>query len=174
MLQQFRECYFDLSGLLPCPVPGSIIILFIPNSRIRLIRLIGLCTSPPTLLYSPVLRIQSDSSTAESQFVGTVRWLPHENINLYMGLDGISLFFVVLTTFPIPICILAGWSSIENYAKEYVIVSPIREFLMMAVFRMPDLSLSHVFSESVLIPMLCGAEHPPFAGSFPLCRSLVQ
>nr|YP_010593548.1 NADH dehydrogenase subunit 4 [Taxus chinensis]YP_010726002.1 NADH dehydrogenase subunit 4 [Taxus wallichiana]WAI96658.1 NADH dehydrogenase subunit 4 [Taxus chinensis]WDY83723.1 NADH dehydrogenase subunit 4 [Taxus wallichiana] len=153
MLRQFRECYSDLSGLIPCPVLGSIILLFIPNSRIRLIRFIGLCVSPLTFLYSLVLRIQFDSSTAEFQFVGTIRWLPHENINLYMGLDGIPSFFVVLTTFPIPIRILVGWSSIESYGKEYVIVFPIREFLMIAVFRMPDLLLFHVFPESVLIPM---------------------
>nr|AJP33439.1 NADH dehydrogenase subunit 4 [Araucaria heterophylla] len=153
MLRQFRECYFDLSGLILCPVLGSIILLSIPNSRIRLIRFIGLCASLLTFSYSLVLWIQSDSSTAESQFVGTIRWLPYENINLYMGIDGISLFFVVLTTFLIPIRILAGWSSIESYAKEYVIVFPICEFLMIAVFCMLDLLLFHAFSESVLIPM---------------------
>nr|QJS35652.1 NADH dehydrogenase subunit 4 [Taxus cuspidata] len=153
MLRQFCECYFDLSGLILCPVLGSIILLFIPNSRIRLIRFIGLCVSLLTFLYSLVLWIQFDSSTAEFQFVGTIRWLPYENINLYMGLDGISLFFVVLTTFLIPICILVGWSSIESYGKEYVIVFLIREFLMIAVFCMPDLLLFYVFFESVLIPM---------------------
>lgn len=166
MLRQFCECYFDLSGLILCPVLGSIILLFIPNSRIRLIRFIGLCVSLLTFLYSLVLWMQFDSSTAEFQFVGTIRWLPHENINLYMGLDGISLFFVVLTTFLIPICILVGWSSIESYGKEYVIVFLICEFLMIAVFCMLDLLLFYVFFESVLIPMLCGAEHLLFAGSW--------
>lgn len=174
MLLPFRECYFDLSGLILCPVLGSIILLFIPNSRIRLIRFIGLCASLLTFLYSLVLWIQFDSSTAEFQFVGTIRWLPYENINLYMGIDGISLFFVVLTTFLIPICILVGWSSTESYGKEYVIAFPIREFLMIAVSRMPDLLLFHVLPESVLIPMLCGAEHLIFAGVPTLCRSLVQ
>ncbi|KAI3899197.1 hypothetical protein MKW92_005661 [Papaver armeniacum] len=114
MFKQFCECYSDLSGPIPCPVLGSITPLFIPNSRIRPIRLIGLCASLITFLY-PILR-----------------WLPYENINLYMGIDGISLFFVILTTFLIPICISVGWSSMRSYGKEYITTSLILEFLMIA------------------------------------------
>ena len=113
MLLSFRECYSDLSGPILCPVLGSIIPLSIPNSRIRLIRFIGLCASLLTFSYPPVPRIQFDSPTAESQFVGTIRWLPYENINLYTGIDGIPSFSVVLTTFLIPIRISVGWSSIS-------------------------------------------------------------
>nr|AFI44329.1 NADH dehydrogenase subunit 4 [Silene vulgaris] len=153
MLEHFCECYFDLSGLILCPVLGSITLLFIPNSRIRSIRLIGLCASLITFLYSPVLRIQFDPSTAKSQFVESLRWLPYENINFYLGIDGISLFFVILTTFLIPICILVGWSGMRSYGKEYITASLIREFLMIAVFCMLDLLLFYVLSESVLIPM---------------------
>lgn len=175
MLEHFCECYFDLSGLILCPVLGSITLLFIPNSRIRLIRLIGLCFSLITFLYPPVLRIQFDPSTAKSQFVESLRWLPYENINFYLGIDGISLFFVILTTFLIPICILVGWSGMRSYGKEYIIAFLICEFLMIAVFCMLDLLLFYVFFESVLIPMLCGAEHLLFAGiKLFLCRGLVQ
>nr|YP_009306119.1 NADH dehydrogenase subunit 4 [Corchorus olitorius]AOO95956.1 NADH dehydrogenase subunit 4 [Corchorus olitorius] len=154
MLEHFCECYSDLSGPILCPVLGSITPLFIPNSRIRPIRLIGLSTSFITFLYSPVLRIQFDPSTAKSQFVESLRWLPYENINFYLGIDGISLFFVILTTFLIPICILVGWSGMRNYGKEYITASLIREFLMIAVFRMLDLLLFYVFPESVPIPMM--------------------
>nr|QEX95836.1 NADH dehydrogenase subunit 4 [Cercis canadensis] len=153
MLEHFCECYSDLSGLILCPVLGSIIPLFIPNSRIRPIRLIGLCASLITFLYSPVPRIQFDPSTAKSQFVESLRWLPYENINFYLGIDGISLFFVILTTFLIPICILVGWSGMRSYGKEYITASLIREFLMIAVFRMLDPLLFYVLPESVLIPM---------------------
>ncbi|CAI9119084.1 NADH dehydrogenase subunit 4 (mitochondrion) [Oldenlandia corymbosa var. corymbosa] len=153
MLEHFCECYSDLSGLILCPVLGSITPLFIPNSRIRPIRLIGLCVSLITFLYPPVLRIQFDPSTAKSQFVESLRWLPYENINFYLGIDGISLFFVILTTFLIPICILVGWSDMRSYGKEYITASLIREFLMIAVFCMLDLLLFYVLSESVLIPM---------------------
>nr|YP_011034101.1 NADH dehydrogenase subunit 4 [Lycium barbarum]WRI33995.1 NADH dehydrogenase subunit 4 [Lycium barbarum] len=153
MLEHFCECYSDLSGLILCPVLGSITPLFIPNSRIRPIRLIGLCASLITFLYPPVLRIQFDPSTAKSQFVESLRWLPYENINFYLGIDGISLFFVILTTFLIPICILVGWSGMRSYGKEYITAFLIREFLMIAVFCMLDLLLFYVLPESVLIPM---------------------
>nr|WCO87426.1 NADH dehydrogenase subunit 4 [Myricaria elegans]WRQ18407.1 NADH dehydrogenase subunit 4 [Myricaria laxiflora] len=153
MLEHFCECYSDLSGPILCPVLGSITLLFIPNSRIRSIRLIGLCASLITFLYSPVLRIQFDPSTAKSQFVESLRWLPYENINFYLGIDGISLFFVILTTFLIPICILVGWSGMRSYGKEYITASLIREFLMIAVFCMLDLLLFYVLPESVPIPM---------------------
>nr|YP_010131371.1 NADH dehydrogenase subunit 4 [Aegiceras corniculatum]QPZ76235.1 NADH dehydrogenase subunit 4 [Aegiceras corniculatum] len=153
MLEHFCECYSDLSGLILCPVLGSITPLFIPNSRIRPIRLIGLCASLITFLYPPVLWIQFDPSTAKSQFVESIRWLPYENINFYLGIDGISLFFVILTTFLIPICISVGWSGMRSYGKEYITASLIREFLMIAVFRMLDPLLFYVLPESVPIPM---------------------
>nr|QLA48172.1 NADH dehydrogenase subunit 4 [Sporobolus alterniflorus] len=153
MLEHFSECYFDLSGPILCPVLGSITPLFIPNSSIRLIRLIGLCVSLITFLYSPVPRIQFDPSTAKSQFVESLRWLPYENIHLYMGIDGLSLFFVILTTFLIPICISVGWSGMRSFGKEYITAFLIREFLMIAVSCMLDPLLFYVLSESVPIPM---------------------
>ncbi|KAJ0755406.1 putative NADH:ubiquinone reductase (H(+)-translocating) [Helianthus annuus] len=119
--------------------------------------------------------IQFDPSTAKSQFVESLRWLPYENIHFYLGIDGISLLFVILTTFLIPICILVGWSGMRSYGKEYIKASLIREFLMIAVFRMLDPLLFYVLPESVLIPMLCGAEHLIFSGiKLFLCRGLVQ
>uniref|UniRef100_A0A3B6RB07 NADH-ubiquinone oxidoreductase chain 4 n=1 Tax=Triticum aestivum TaxID=4565 RepID=A0A3B6RB07_WHEAT len=154
MLEHFCECYFDLSGPILCPVLGSITPLFIPNSSIRPIRLIGLCVSLITLSYPPVPRIQFDPSTAKSQFVESLRWLPYENIHLYMGIDGLSLFFVILTTFLIPICISVGWSGMRSFGKEYITAFLIREFLMIAVSCMLDPLLFYVLSESVPIPML--------------------
>nr|AEB40013.1 NADH dehydrogenase subunit 4 [Funaria hygrometrica] len=153
MLQFLAPFYSNLSGLILCPLLGSIILFVIPDSRIRLIRSIGLCTSLITFLYSLLFWIQFDNSTAKFQFVETIRWLPYSNINFYIGIDGISLFFVVLTTFLIPICILVGWSSIKSYKKEYMIAFLICESFMIAVFCMLDLLLFYVFFESVLIPM---------------------
>nr|YP_009170595.1 NADH dehydrogenase subunit 4 [Chionoloma tenuirostre]ALF06909.1 NADH dehydrogenase subunit 4 [Chionoloma tenuirostre] len=153
MLQFLAPFYSNLSGLILCPLLGSIILFVIPNPRIRLIRSIGLCTSLITFLYSLLFWIQFDNSTAKFQFVETIRWLPYSNINFYIGIDGISSFFVVLTTFLIPICILVGWSSIKSYKKEYMIAFLICESFMIAVFCMLDLLLFYVFFESVLIPM---------------------
>ncbi|VAH16902.1 unnamed protein product [Triticum turgidum subsp. durum] len=154
MLEHFCECYFDLSGPILCPMLGSITPLFIPNSSIRPIRLIGLCVSLITFLYPPVPRIQFDPSTAKSQFVESIRWLPYENIHLYMGIDGLSLFFVILTTFLIPVCISVGWSGMRSFGKEYITAFLIREFLMIAVSCMLDPLLFYVLSKSVSIPML--------------------
>lgn len=175
MFEHFFECYFNLSGPILCPVLGSITLLFIPNSRIRLIRFIGLCTSLITFLYSLVLWIQFDPSTATFQFVESLRWLPYENIHFLLGIDGLSLFFVILTTFLIPICILVGWPGMRSYGKEYITASLICEFLMISVFCMLDPLLFYVFFESVPIPMLCGANYLLFAGiKLFLCRGLVQ
>ncbi|KAF6989244.1 hypothetical protein CFC21_006596 [Triticum aestivum] len=154
MLEHFCECYFELSGPILCPVLGSITPIFIPNSSIRPIRLIGLCVSLITFLYPPIPRIQFDPSTAKYQFVESLRWLPYENIHLYMGIDGLSLFFMILTTFLIPICISVGWSGMRSFGKEYITAFLIREFLMIAVSCMLDPLLFYVLSESVPIPML--------------------
>ncbi|KAI4982687.1 hypothetical protein ZWY2020_023179 [Hordeum vulgare] len=175
MLEHFCECYFDLSGPILCPVLGTITPLFIPNSSTRQIRLIGMCVSLITFLYPHVPRIQFDPSTDKSQFVESLRWLPYENIHLYMGIDGLPLFFVILTTFLIPICISVGWSGMRSFGKEYITTFIIREFLMIVVSCMQDPLLFCVLSESVTIPMLCGVEHLLFTGiKLFLYRGLVQ
>nr|YP_009277454.1 NADH dehydrogenase subunit 4 [Psilotum nudum]AOH05924.1 NADH dehydrogenase subunit 4 [Psilotum nudum] len=143
----------NLSGLIPCPSLGSLILSVLPDSRIRPIRSLGPCASLITSSYSPVFRMQFDNSTAKSQFVETLRWLPYSNINSVIGIDGLPSFSVVPTTFLIPIRIPVGWSSIESYKKEYIIAFPISESFMIAVFRMLDILLPHVFLESVSIPM---------------------
>jgi proton-translocating NADH-quinone oxidoreductase chain M len=94
-----------------------------------------------------------DNSTPQFQFVEELRWLPNSNISLYLGIDGISVLFVILTTFLIPICLLVGWSSIRTLRKEYMMAFLILESLMIAVFCMLDLLLFYVCFESVLIPM---------------------
>jgi len=160
-----------LSDPILCPLLGSIILLGIPDSGIRLIRSIGLCASLMTFPYSLGFWIQFENSTAKFQFVETIRWLPHSNINLVLGVDGIPSFLVVLTTSLIPIRILAGWSSIKRSEKEYIIALSIGESSMIAVSRMLDILLFHVFLESVLIPMLCGAEPGDIRRDSALCRS---
>ena len=144
---------FGLSTLVLLPLLGALVVLAIPNARTQFIRALGLSISCITFLYSLVFWIQFDPSTPHFQFVDTVNWLPKYSIQLYMGLDGISLFFVILTTFLIPICLLVGWTSIKKNIKEYVIAFLVLESFMLAVFCILDLLLFYVFFESVLIPM---------------------
>jgi NADH-ubiquinone oxidoreductase chain 4 len=155
MLQNFNPFYssLSLSALILLPLIGSLLVSIVPDSSIRTIRSLGLCTSLITFIYSLFFWLQFDNSTPKFQFLETIQWLPYSNINFVLGLDGISLFFVILTTFLVPICILVGWSNIKNYKKEYIIAFLILESFMIAVFCMLDLLLFYVFFESVLIPM---------------------
>nr|YP_009990251.1 NADH dehydrogenase subunit 4 [Scapania ampliata]AHG58869.1 NADH dehydrogenase subunit 4 [Scapania nemorea]QNN01872.1 NADH dehydrogenase subunit 4 [Scapania ampliata] len=153
MLQVLAPFYSNSSGLILLPLLGSLIILVIPNSRVRLIQGITIWTSLITFLYSLFFWIRFENDTAKFQFVETIRWLPYPNINFYIGIDGISLFFVILTTFLTPICILVGFYSVKSYKKEYMIAFFICESFLIAVFCSLDLLIFYVFFESVLIPM---------------------
>ena len=74
-------------------------------------------------------------------------------MHFYIGIDGISLFFILLTTFLVPFCLLVGWDSVQKNVKEYFIAFLFLESFMLAVFCMLDLLLFYVFFESVLLPM---------------------
>ena len=74
-------------------------------------------------------------------------------LNFILGVDGISLFFIILTTFLIPVCLLVGWTTIQTSVKEYCIAFLLLEALMIAAFCVLDLLLFYIFFESVLIPM---------------------
>ena len=145
-----------LSNLLPTlillPLVGSLLISFMPASSERAIKVGGLVISSLTFILSLFAWIFFDPSSTKFQFVYDAPWLGTSNIHLILGIDGISLFFVILTTFLIPICLLAGWKSIEKQ-KEYVIAFLVLEALTLSVFCLLDLFLFYVFFESVLIPM---------------------
>lgn len=135
------------------PLFGVVILLFIPDSKIVMIRNIALYTSLITFILSIALWIGFDKSTAKFQFVETYSWIPLSNIHYTIGVDGISLFFVILTTFLTPICLLVGWESIKTNLKEYMICFLVLETLLINVFCVLDLLLFYVFFESVLLPM---------------------
>jgi len=139
--------------LILLPLLGSIIILFIPKEKILTIKKIGLNTSIITFVFSLYLWLEFDNSTSNFQFVHKLNWIPSYNLNLSLGIDGISLFFILLTTFLIPICILTGWDNIKVYIKEYIIAFLITETLLICVFSVLDLLLFYIFFESILIPM---------------------
>lgn len=139
--------------ILLSPILGAMLILFIPGSNIKAIRTIALTASMFTLVVSLFLWIWFDKSTAKFQFVNEFLWIPSSNINFVLGIDGISLFFVLLTTLIMPLCILASWGSIKIHVKEYMIAFLVMESMLVAVFCVLDLLLFYVFFESVLIPM---------------------
>jgi proton-translocating NADH-quinone oxidoreductase chain M len=116
-------------------------------------KVVALTVSLINFLLSLNLWIFFDNSTSKFQFVTQLDWFEFLNMQWYIGIDGISLFFIILTTFLVPVCLLISWSSITHLVKEFLVAFLFLETFMIAVFCMLDLILFYVFFESVLIPM---------------------
>jgi NADH-quinone oxidoreductase subunit M len=115
-------------------------------------RWVALWTTLITFAVSLILLWRFDPSSADFQFVEKRPWLGG-SITYAMGLDGISLPFVILTTALLPICIVASWSSIQRRVREYMIAFLVLETLMVGTFCALDLVLFYLFFEGGLIPM---------------------
>ncbi len=133
------------------PLLGAIFIAFLHNDAKGNARWIALWTTLITFLISIPIWTGFDKANAGFQFVESAAWLGP--IKYKMGVDGISMLFVLLTTFLMPICILASWESVEERVKEYMIAFLVLETLMLGVFCALDLFLFYLFFEAVLIPM---------------------
>ncbi|TIR42348.1 MAG: NADH-quinone oxidoreductase subunit M [Mesorhizobium sp.] len=137
------------------PLVGVLFILLInddsENAR-RNIRAIALWTTGITFIISLFIWTGFDNSEPGFQFVEKFAWLD-SGISYHMGVDGISMLFVILTTFLMPLCILASWESIEKRVKAYMIAFLLLETLMIGVFCALDIVLFYVFFEAGLIPM---------------------
>ncbi len=142
-----------LSSILLLPLIGAFSLSIIPSSNKKLLRYIAFSCSCTTFVISLFLLVFFNKSIGAFQFVEKLFWVPVLNINFPLGVDGISIFFVVLTTLLIPICLLASWSSIQINLKNYLIAFLVMEFFLIGVFCTLDLLLFYIFFESVLIPM---------------------
>ena len=118
-------------------------------------RNIALSTSVIVFLLSIVLWVDFDPSTAAFQFVEKAHWvkLGGFEINYHMGIDGISLFFVLLSTLLTVVCVVASWQSVHAQVREYMIAFLVLETLMVGMFCALDFIVFYVFFEGVLIPM---------------------
>jgi NADH-quinone oxidoreductase subunit M len=138
------------------PLLGAAFILSIqgePQVVARNARNVALLTSVATFLVSLLVWANFNPATADFQMVDQARWLPGFDISYKMGVDGIALFFVLLSTFLTPLCILSAWVAVQNRVKEYMISFLILETMMVGMFCALDLVLFYVFFEAVLIPM---------------------
>ena len=146
-----------LSILTFLPLVGTAIILIGVRGDDEIVarnsRWVALWTSLANFFVSLLLWGYFDSSTAEFQFQELVPWIPEFKIGYHLGIDGISLFFVLLTTLLTPICILASWESITSRVKEYMIAFLVMETMMIGMFCALDLIVFYIFFEAVLIPM---------------------
>nr|YP_010886799.1 NADH dehydrogenase subunit 4 [Paralagenidium karlingii]WJH17912.1 NADH dehydrogenase subunit 4 [Paralagenidium karlingii] len=130
----------------------TIFILFFLNEE-KIIRNFGIFMSFFIFIMSLPLWILFDKSNSNFQFLLKIFWLDQFNINFYFGIDGISLFFIILTTFLIPICLLISYENIIKNVKEYFLLYFILEFCLIISFSVLDLLVFYIFFESVLIPM---------------------
>nr|AYR06582.1 NADH dehydrogenase subunit 4 [Lithothamnion sp.] len=135
------------------PLFGVFSLLFISKYNVLLCKKIALYTSCLTFIFSLIIWLQFDQNSPFFQFCKTFNWFNSLNFYYTLGVDGISLFFILLTTFLILLCILASWESVIIYVKEYLLSFLILEFLLIQVFSVLDLFLFYFYFESVLIPM---------------------
>ena len=145
-----------LSLLIFLPLAGAGFILTIRGDDdlgARNARNVALWTSIVTFVLSLFLWVNFDNTTADFQFVEKVDWIPTYSISYHLGVDGISMLFVLLTTLLTPICVLASWHSIQTRVKEYMIAFLILETMMVGMFSALDMVIFYIFFEAVLIPM---------------------
>jgi NADH-quinone oxidoreductase subunit M len=128
-------------------------LLFLPNLKKSSVFAVGVFASALTFIVSMLLWIRFDNTVSGFQFVEKYDWLNFLNLNVKLGVDGISLFLVILTTFLIPVCLLASWKSVNKHEKEFVILFLIMDAMLILVFVVLDVLLFYICFESVLIPM---------------------
>jgi len=135
------------------PVAGVIALLLVGRQQIRRIRTLAFLFSLAAFGVSLLLPAYYDKSTAAVQFVEQIPWIPSIGVTYFLGLDGISLWLVMLTTFLSPISVLCSYETIKHRAKEYYIFLLILETGMLGVFLALDFFLFYVFWEVMLVPM---------------------
>ena len=154
------------------PVLGALFIAFFvrgePAARRRNARNTALFVTIGTFIFSLLLLYQFDPAISEFQFVEKYHWIEGYHIYYHLGIDGISLFFILLTTLLMPVCILCSWRSIGERIKEYMISFLLLEAIIIGAFSALDLVLFYLFFEAVLIPMfliigIWGGEHKVYA-----------
>jgi NADH-quinone oxidoreductase subunit M len=134
------------------PLAGGLLLMMFPR-RDRDIRIFALVISLLTFAVSLHLPVHFQRSHTDFQYQIDLQWVTTPNIHYHMGIDGISLWLVVLTTFLTPLCVLISWTSIHERAKEFFILLLVLETALIGVFTSLDLFLFYFFWEATLIPM---------------------
>jgi len=139
--------------ILSFPIIGILFLLLTPARETRLLKLIALNSVCFSFIGSLILWGSFSKSIGFFQFLVKLTWFPLLTLNFTLGVDGISLFFILLTTLLIPLCLLASWNSVGHSLKEFLIAFLFLDFLLIGVFCVLDLLFFYIFFESVLIPM---------------------
>jgi NADH-quinone oxidoreductase subunit M len=141
-----------LNILIFAPLAGAIVLGFLPKDRIQLPRVAALVITLVTFALSVALLVQFKTGEAGFQFVSHRAWIPQFGVSYTTGIDGVSLWMVMLTTFLMPLGVLASWS-ITSRVKPYFVFLLALETGMLGVFSAIDMFLFYLFWEAVLIPM---------------------
>jgi len=142
-----------LSWIIWLPIAAAVILSFLPKGAVKAIKAIGLFTSLATFVISLTILQQFQEGIAGLQLVESRSWIPQWGIRYALGVDGISLWLVLLTTLLTPVVLLSSWNTIHKHPKEYVISFLIMEAAMIGVFVATDILLFYVFFELTLLPM---------------------
>ena len=151
------EASFPLLSLTTfAPLVGALFVMIIrgtPEEVARNARWVAFVASVTTFLLSLLVLANFDGSSADFQLVEYQPWLESVGIGYKMGVDGISIWFVLLSTLLSPLCILASWRSIKVRVREYMIAFLVLETMMVGMFCALDMLLFYIFFEGVLLPM---------------------
>jgi NADH-quinone oxidoreductase subunit M len=142
-----------LSVLVWLPILGGVVLLALGERAAGLGRWLALLVTVVTFVLSTLLYTHFDASTAQMQFAEHLAWIERFNAWYALGVDGISMPLIVLTTFITPLVIIAGWTAIEQKPSQYFAAFLILEGLMVGVFAATDALLFYVLWEAMLIPM---------------------
>ncbi len=142
-----------LSLLVVLPLAGAALLFVTGRGQDKLVRNLALGISLVTFALSLVVWMKFDPTSADYQFVERHAWLPDFGISYHVGIDGISLLLVVLTTFLTPIALLCSWDSIEDRVRAFSFFMLVLEAAMIGVFISLDLFLFYIFWDAMLIPM---------------------
>jgi len=135
------------------PALGAALLALVPRRRETALRGGALAVAALTFVLSLALWLRFDSDDPDFQFEEVARWIPPLGAGYHIGIDGISLLLVLLTTFLTPLALLSAWRSIEERTKEFVLTVLALETGMLGVFVSLDLLLFFVFWEAMLVPM---------------------
>jgi len=134
------------------PLTGGLLLLLVPR-RDRDIRIFSLVVTLLAFVLSLHLPVHFHRMQGGFQYEVNKHWISSPNIHYHMGVDGFSLWLVVLTTFLTPLCVLISWNSIHERVKEFFIILLILETALIGVFTSLDMFLFYFFWEATLIPM---------------------
>ncbi|HWR58868.1 MAG TPA: NADH-quinone oxidoreductase subunit M [Thermodesulfovibrionales bacterium] len=142
-----------LSTLIFLPFIGAVIILLLSRKQESLIKAVSLLVSLVAFVLSIPLFTDFDKTTHLMQFVEKHPWIPSWNVNYSLGIDGISVLFILLSTLVTILCVLISWNSIKTKMKEFYVALLVLEGAMIGVFASLDFFLFYIFWEAMLIPM---------------------